>query len=68
MLNKIPETFFEAAGTVFGLIACLSIAAQVYAECTTETPSSVSMTYAGGFLLIFIFWAIYGLRFKRAAL
>ncbi len=68
MLNKIPEKYFEMAGTAFGLIACLSIAAQVYKEFTTDTPSTVSFFYASGFLLIFVFWSIYGLRFKRPAL
>ena len=68
MLDKIPERHFETAGTVFGLMACLSIAAQVYAEFTTHTASTVSRAYAFGFLFIFVFWTLYGARFKRPAL
>jgi uncharacterized protein with PQ loop repeat len=67
-MNKIPEKYFEMAGTFFGLVACMSIATQVYAEITTDAPSTLSITYTGGFLIIFIFWSIYGLRFKRPAL
>ena len=67
-MNKIPEKYFEMAGTFFGLVACFSIASQVYAEFTTDTPSTLSITYTVGFLVIFIFWSIYGLRFKRPAL
>lgn len=68
MLHKIPEVFFEAAGTICGLVACASIAAQVATELVTKTPSTESTTYAVGFLIIFIFWTLYGLRFKRPAL
>jgi hypothetical protein len=68
MLSKIPEKYFEMAGTVFGLVACISIATQVYAEYSTDTPSTLSILYASGFLVIFLFWAVYGFRFKRPAL
>jgi len=68
MLNKVPEKYFEVAGTVFGLLACLSIVTQVYKEFSTNTPSTVSIAYSIGFLLVFIFWSIYGIRFKRPAL
>ncbi len=68
MLNRIPETFFEAAGTVCGLTACASIAAQVHAEYISDAPSTLSPVYTTGFLVIFLFWALYGLRFRRPAL
>jgi hypothetical protein len=68
MLNRIPEKYFEIAGTVFGLLASVTIATQVYAEYTTDMPSTVSVIYVLGFLVIFLFWTIYGLRFKRPAL
>lgn len=68
MLQRIPEKYFEMAGTVFGLIACFSIAAQVYKEFFTSTPSTISLVYSTGFLIIFLFWALYGIRFKRPAL
>jgi len=67
-LQKIPEHYFEMAGTAFGLLASVSIATQVYAEFTSVVPSSISLPYALGFLPIFVFWTLYGLRFKRVAL
>jgi hypothetical protein len=68
MLKKIPEKHFEVMGTAVGFLASLSIAAQVYAEHSSQTPSTVSGIYALGFLVIFMFWTLYGLRFKRPAL
>ena len=68
MLTKISENVFEAMGTVVGLLASLSIAAQIYAEVLSQAPSTLSTLYASGFLLIFMFWTMYGLRFKRPAL
>jgi MtN3 and saliva related transmembrane protein len=68
MLKRIPDKYFEAMGTVVGFLASLSIAAQVYAEYSSETPSTVSTVYVLGFLAIFVFWTFYGLRFKRPAL
>jgi MtN3 and saliva related transmembrane protein len=68
MLKRIPDKYFEAMGTVVGFLASLSIAAQVYAEYSSETPSTVSKVYVLGFLAIFVFWTFYGLRFKRPAL
>ena len=68
MLKRIPDKYFEAMGTVVGFLASLSIAAQVYAEYMSEAPSTVSVVYVLGFLAIFVFWTLYGLRFKRPAL
>ncbi len=68
ILQRIPDRYFEVAGMIFGLLACLSIALQVHAECSTDTPSTMSKSYVIGFLVIFAFWAFYGVRFRRAAL
>ena len=68
MLRKIPDRYFEAAGTVCGLVACAVIAMQVRAEYSTAVPSTMSTTYVVGFLAIFAFWTLYGVRFRRAAL
>lgn len=68
MLNRIPEAFFEAVGTVCGLTASASIATQVYAEYTSDAPSTLSPIYSTGFLVIFLFWTLYGVRFRRVAL
>ncbi len=68
ILKRIPDKYFEIAGTVFGLLASLTIAAQVYAECRTDEPSTMSFLYVFGYLVIFLFWTLYGFRFKRVAL
>ena len=68
MLNRIPEKYFEVAGTGFGLLASVSIGVQVYTECRTDQPSTMSVFYVLGFLIICLFWMFYGLRFKRVAL
>ncbi len=68
ILSRIPERFFEIAGTGFGFLALATIAAQVYAEYTTKRPTTMSTFYAAGFLVIFVFWTLYGIRFKRVAL
>ncbi len=68
MLSRIPERHFEVAGTVFGVLASVTIATQVHAEYATRAPSTVSPIYATGFLVIFGFWTLYGIRFNRIAL
>jgi uncharacterized protein with PQ loop repeat len=68
ILAKISDKCFEAAGVFFGLLASATIATQVYAEYRTDNPSTLSLVYTAGFLIIFAFWAIYGIRFNRVAL
>ena len=63
--NAVP---WEIAGTLAGLFGCVCIALQVIKEFTSKGPSSLSMGYMIGFLAIFIFWTLYGIRFRRAAL
>ena len=67
MLQGIPAKYFEIAGSINGFAACLVIATQIYAEYTTDKPSTMSTVYVLGFLIIFAIWTVYGLRFKRAA-
>ena len=66
-LSKIPEKVFEFAGTVVGFGASVFIALQIQAELTATTPSTMSLLYTIGFLFNFLFWFLYGLRFKRLA-
>lgn len=62
------EAKWEAAGIIAGFFGCACIANQAYAEWTANGPSSLSLPYTAGFLLIFIFWTSYGARFRRTAL
>lgn len=68
LLNRIAERHFEIAGTVFGLLASATIATQVYTEYASDQPSTVSPVYVVGFLVIFAFWTLYGIRFNRFAM
>ena len=68
ILSKIPDSVFEATGTVVGFAASLLIAIQIHAELVRESQSTLSICYVGGFMLIFLFWTVYGLRFKRLAI
>jgi hypothetical protein len=67
-MKAISDKHYEIAGTVFGLLASVSISTQVYAEVCNDGPSTVSVVYAAGFLVIFAFWTLYGVRFKRVAM
>ncbi len=64
----IPDKYFEIAGTFFGFLASATIGAQVIKEFSTDTPSTMSPLYVVGFLVIFVFWTLYGIRFNRMAL
>ena len=68
ILEKIPDRCYEAMGTIVGLLASVSTGTQVLAECSIDTPSTMSRLYAIGFLFVFLFWTIYGIRFRRLAL
>ncbi len=68
MLAKIPEKYFEGVGLLFGFAALGLILAQIIAELTSHKPTSLSVTYVLGFLIVFSFWTLYGLRFNRLAM
>jgi len=68
ILRMVPDRLFEVAGTVAGLSAVSLIAVQIVAELSSNAPSTMSVWYVAGFLLIFVFWTLYGVRFGRSAL
>jgi hypothetical protein len=68
IFRRIPDQYFEVAGTTFGLLASATIATQIWAEYSSSRPSTISTAYAAGFLAIFVFWTLYGVRFNRVAL
>ena len=67
-LSKIPAPYFERAGMLIGLLASTTIGLQIHAEIRSETPTSLSAPFLFGWLLIFGFWLLYGLRFKHIAM
>ena len=68
ILKKIPDQYYEVMGIIVGLFASVTIGMQVYTEYSTDAPSTMSLFYAIGFLCVFIFWTLYGIRFNRVAL
>jgi len=65
---EIPEHYFEGAGVCLSFVGPVLITMQIHAEWVSETPSTLSLAYLSGFLIIFMFWFLYGLRFQRFAL
>ncbi|MEI7900573.1 MAG: hypothetical protein WCK89_09975 [bacterium] len=65
--SQIPERHFETAGVCIGVVGPVLITVQLHAEWVSKTPSSLSPGYLVGFLLIYFFWFLYGLRFRRIA-
>lgn len=66
-LSKVPERLFETLGVCFGLSVSALIAVQIHAEWISRTPSSLSPIFLGGFLVSYLFWFLYGVRFRRFA-
>lgn len=67
IISKIPEKAFEVAGVGIGFIGPLLIVMQIRAEWLSATPSSLSPLYLVGFLVVYFFWFLYGVRFNRFA-
>jgi hypothetical protein len=67
-MNRIPEPWWEHAGTLISGVAWISISAQAWAECRSSRPSTLSFVNICGFLAVFVFWTLYGLRFRRRAI
>lgn len=59
---------FEITGTLIGFSVSGFLAAQIYSEWASNQPTSLSAVYVGGFLLMFLFWTVYGIRYKRLAI
>ena len=67
ILRAIPDSVFEVAGIMVGCSASVFIAIQIYSELCSGKPSTLSAYYVSGFMLNWLFWTIYGIRFKRIA-
>jgi hypothetical protein len=66
--KKRIDRGFEWVGFFVGCSASLIIVFQILAELKAGTQSSLSPLYVAGFLLVFIFWTIYGFWFRRPAI
>jgi len=67
LLERIPAPAFEAAGLAMVAVGLVAITAQLRHEWIVPGPSGLSLLHTGGFLATFLFWVVYGLRFRRPA-
>ncbi len=67
-LDWIPAHIMITIGTFAGLIACATIAVQLVKEVRCKLPSTLAITYVAGWIFIFFFWMLYGIRFRAIAL
>ena len=64
-LQAISDRAWDNLGVAFGIVACASIGHQVFHEWQAPPPSSISIWFVAGFLGVYLFWLLYGLRFQR---
>ena len=67
-LHFIPTSIFESVGIFAGLTACFVVAIQARKEYLSKLPSSLSLFFLFGWIFIYAFWGLYGLRFEAIAL
>jgi hypothetical protein len=67
-VDRVGDAQWERAGVVINLLACASIASQLVHELSSPTPSSLSWPFLLGFAIVYAFWCLYGLRFRRPAI
>ena len=68
ILESIPEAIFELLGVIIGLFVCFITVLQIIKEYKSKSKSSLSVSYVLGWVFVYFFWSIYGLRFQAMAL
>jgi uncharacterized protein with PQ loop repeat len=64
-LRALSDRTWDNLGVLVGVLACGTIGYQVFHEWRTPAPSSVSIWFVAGFLFVYVFWLLYGVRFRR---
>ena len=64
-LWALSDKAWDNLGVLVGVVACGTIGYQVLHEWRTTAPSSVSIWFVVGFLFVYLFWFLYGVRFGR---
>ena len=67
-IKSIPASLFEMVGVVAGLAGCMTVLVQLIKEAKSSEPSSLSTFFLVGWLFIYAFWGLYGVRFETIAL
>lgn len=65
VLAAISDSVWDNLGVLIGLVACGTIGYQILREWQNPGPSSVSIWFVAGFLVVYTFWCLYGIRFGR---
>lgn len=66
--RETPDKKWDIAGVIFGGIGCFSILGQLLNELHLEGETSLSLSFLLGYIAVFCFWFLYGLRFNRPAI
>ena len=64
-LWAMSDTAWDNLRVLFGGLGCATTGHQILHEWRTPAPSSVSIWFVVGFLFIYVFWFLYGVRFSR---
>ncbi|AOT06808.1 hypothetical protein [Pseudoalteromonas luteoviolacea] len=62
------ERYWDMAGVLFGGIGAFALLGQLLSELNRDGESTLSMSFLFGYVVVFLFWLLYGLRFKRPAI
>ncbi|KZN40803.1 MULTISPECIES: hypothetical protein [Pseudoalteromonas] len=62
------ERYWDFAGILFGGIGAFALLGQLLNEINRHGESTLSMTFLFGYVVVFMFWLLYGVRFKRPAI
>ncbi len=68
LIKSIPASLFKLVGVVAGLAGCMTVLIQLIKEYESSVPSSLSTFFLIGWLFIYAFWGLYGVRFETIAL
>lgn len=68
ILQTIPESIFEILGLLIGFFVCFITLIQIVKEYRSKDNSSLSVGYVLGWVFVYAFWSLYGLRFEAMAL
>jgi uncharacterized protein with PQ loop repeat len=65
---QTQDKYWDIAGIIFGGVGCLAIFGQLLKELKLSGETSLSLSFVIGYVVVFVFWLFYGLRFKRPAI
>lgn len=67
-VDRVGDVVWERFGVAMGLVACASISSQLLQELSSPRPSTLSWWFILGFAVVYSFWFLYGVRFRRLAI